>query len=79
MSLGDLIGEFLSQVAPREAEVIEQACEMALQTGFMGVLVTRSIEHRGDQMVWVLTAEATPDVPYGYIRDNGRDWSMGIR
>lgn len=84
-ALRDMIADFLAEFEPKAAAAIETACEQAIQTGYMGVLVRRGIEfdptNPNDSGVMFVEAQATPEVAYGYIRDDGmggRLRSMGI-
>lgn len=59
----------LAQVSKTRAEAIEYACEAALQTGTMGVLVTQdgsTMEPNG-VLTYTITAKPDPSVPYGVI------------
>jgi hypothetical protein len=47
----------------RRAEVVEKACEAALCTGRYGVKVTERVGRDGLSV----TAEVSPEVPYGHI------------
>jgi hypothetical protein len=58
--LTDWLGKALAEQVRREYAAIEEACEKALQSGHMGVLVVRS---GGILKV----AEPSPLVPYGHI------------
>lgn len=76
----DLIHGFLADMASKEAIAIQTACEQALQTGFMGVRVTRHLDPDGvGGWKWVTEAQATASVPYGMIQgDWGPPHLMGV-
>lgn len=80
VTFGSLIGEYIAQFEPKAAVVIEIACEQAIQTGYMGVKVHRGIRHEpsGDAVMYV-EAQATPEVPFGWIDEDGRRYPMGIK
>ncbi len=72
----ELVTEWLADVES-QAAVIEIACEQALTSGYMGVRATRTMEQRPGWVMVVVEAQATPDVPYGYIHW-GPPHPMGI-
>ena len=51
-------------MALSEDAAIQQACEVAIQDGRYGVLVTRDADGR------LVSAEPHPDVPYGVITES---------
>lgn len=74
--VNDDMWAFLHDVEVMATEAIETACEQALQTGFCGVRVRRFVEGGN----YVVEAQATPDVPYGFIEEAwGHLSPMGVR
>lgn len=71
MSLASVQRHFAKAASARMreyVEIIERACEEAVQTGTHGVLVTH------DWLTGEVTAEVTDRVPYGQIHEYQKRW-----
>jgi hypothetical protein len=61
----EALDKFLADMWRQRAEVIETACEMAIQDGRFGVLVATTLTPKG----YVVEAAPHPSVPYGCIAE----------
>lgn len=66
----DQFERMVTEHSRRVRAAMDQACELALQTGVCGVLVTYGpMEEHENKLSFGATIQVTPDVPYGTIEE----------